>query len=92
MPDPLRIAVIDSGVHPDHPHIDAARLLPGFAIARDGRDSEDDTGDRLGHGTAVTAAIQAGRAVLSDKGLLAGSAVIPAPKQEIVRELLEGRL
>lgn len=41
---------------------------------------------------AVTAAIQAGRAVLSDKGLLAGSAVIPAPKQEIVRELLEGRL
>lgn len=58
LPDPLRIAVIDSGVHPVHPHIDAARLLPGFAIARDGGDSEADTGDRLGHGTAVTAAIQ----------------------------------
>ncbi|EKU73738.1 MULTISPECIES: subtilisin-like serine protease QhpE [Sphingobium] len=58
LPDPLRIAVIDSGVHPDHPHIDAARLLPGYAIARDGRDSEADTGDRLGHGTAVIAAIQ----------------------------------
>lgn len=41
---------------------------------------------------AVTAAVQAGRAVLGDKGLLAGFAVIPAPKQEIVRELLEGRL
>ena len=58
LPDPLRIAVIDSGVHPEHPHIDAARLLPGYAIARDGRDSEADTGDRLGHGTAVIAAIQ----------------------------------
>ncbi|MBB4149304.1 subtilisin-like serine protease QhpE [Sphingobium scionense] len=57
-PDPLRIAVIDSGVHPDHPHIDAVRLLPGYVIAKDGGDSEDDTADRLGHGTAVTAAIQ----------------------------------
>lgn len=58
MPDTLRIAVIDSGVHPDHPHIDAARLLPGFAIAKDGTDMGGDTIDRLGHGTAVTAAIQ----------------------------------
>ena len=58
MPDPLRIAVIDSGVHPDHPHIDAARLLPGFAIAKDGTDAGADYLDRLGHGTAVTAAIQ----------------------------------
>jgi subtilisin family serine protease len=57
MPDPVRIAVIDSGVHPDHPHIDAARLLPGFAVARDGAVTENDTLDRLGHGTAVTAAI-----------------------------------
>ncbi|QGP78845.1 subtilisin-like serine protease QhpE [Sphingobium sp. CAP-1] len=58
MPDPVRIAIIDSGVHPDHPHIDAARLLPGIAIAGDGAISESDTIDRLGHGTAVTAAIQ----------------------------------
>jgi subtilisin family serine protease len=57
MPDPIRIAVIDSGVHPDHPHIDAARLLPGFAVARDGAVTADDALDRLGHGTAVTAAI-----------------------------------
>ncbi|MBH1991616.1 MAG: S8 family serine peptidase [Sphingomonadaceae bacterium] len=60
MPKPIRIAVIDSGVHPDHPHIDAARLLPGFSIARDGAliEGEGASLDRLGHGTAVTAAIQ----------------------------------
>ncbi|MCI4590015.1 S8 family serine peptidase [Sphingobium sp. BYY-5] len=58
MPDPIRIAVIDSGVHPAHPHIDAARLLPGIAIAGDGSVNDMDSGDRLGHGTAVTAAIQ----------------------------------
>jgi subtilisin family serine protease len=58
MPEPLRIAVIDSGVHPEHPHIDAGRLLPGFTIAKDGMDMGADTVDRQGHGTAVTAAIQ----------------------------------
>jgi subtilisin family serine protease len=59
MPD-VRVAVIDSGVHPDHPHIAANRLLPGVAIASDGTVTADDeaTLDRLGHGTAVTAAIQ----------------------------------
>jgi len=59
MPD-IRVAVIDSGVHPDHPHIAADRLLAGVAIASDGTISADDeaTLDRLGHGTAVTAAIQ----------------------------------
>ena len=51
------VAVIDSGVHPDHPHIDAARLLPGFAVARDGVVTADYNLDRLGHGTAVKAAI-----------------------------------
>ncbi|MCP1470541.1 hypothetical protein J3E64_002229 [Sphingobium sp. OAS761] len=58
MSDPVRIAIIDSGVHPGHPHIDAARLLPGFAVAADGTVSRDEAVDRLGHGTAVTAAIQ----------------------------------
>ena len=53
MPDPVRIAIIDSGVHPDHPHIDAARLLPGFSVARDGSFTQGDTLDDLGHGTAV---------------------------------------
>lgn len=58
MPDPVRIAVIDSGVQPAHPHIDAARLLRGIAIEGDKANSEWDSCDALGHGTAVTAAIQ----------------------------------
>ena len=36
MAERVLVAVIDSGVHPDHPHIDAARLRPGFAIGADG--------------------------------------------------------
>jgi hypothetical protein len=58
--DPVRIAVIDSGVHPGHPHIIASRLLPGVAILADGslELGEDAALDRVGHGTAVTAAIQ----------------------------------
>lgn len=60
MADRLRIAVIDSGVHPAHPHIDAARLLPGFSLLADGTvlTGADEMVDTLGHGTAVTAAIQ----------------------------------
>lgn len=58
MPDAVRIAVIDSGVQPAHPHIDAGRLLPGFAIRGDDLYSELYSYDALGHGTAVTAAIQ----------------------------------
>lgn len=56
----VRVAVIDSGVHPDHPHITAANILPGVAIHSDGTriTDSDATLDRLGHGTAVTAAIQ----------------------------------
>lgn len=55
-----RIAVIDSGVHPTHPHIDAAHLLPGLSVLADGTVLTDpvETIDKLGHGTAVTAAIQ----------------------------------
>ncbi|MEH3048154.1 subtilisin-like serine protease QhpE [Sphingomonas adhaesiva] len=56
----IRIAVVDSGVHPRHPHIDARQLCGGVAVARDGAtmDGPDALLDRLGHGTAVTAAIQ----------------------------------
>lgn len=55
-----RIAVIDSGVHPSHPHIDATHLLPGLSVLADGTVLTDpvETLDKLGHGTAVTAAIQ----------------------------------
>jgi hypothetical protein len=47
-----RIAVIDSGVNPAHPHIARGSL------GSDGGWPENDFLDRLGHGTAVMAAIQ----------------------------------
>ena len=50
----LRIAVIDSGVHAGHPHIGPVEA----SIAFDDRGAEHpDFVDRLGHGTAVAAAI-----------------------------------
>lgn len=60
MAELMRIAVIDSGVHPAHPHIRADRLLPGLSLLADGTvlRSDDEILDKLGHGTAVTAAIQ----------------------------------
>lgn len=56
----VRIAVIDSGIFPGHPHIDAARIIGGCAVGRDGSIDTDSAAmiDRLGHGTAVAAAIQ----------------------------------
>jgi subtilisin family serine protease len=51
----VRIAVIDSGVHASHPHVNG--VAGGVAITADGRE-ENDFVDRLGHGTAVTAAIR----------------------------------
>ena len=61
----VSIAVIDSGAHPRHPHLGA--LADGVDLTRGtqrapspsaGADAHDLV-DRLGHGTAVTAAIQA---------------------------------
>ena len=49
------MAVIDSGVHTDHPHVEG--VVGGMAIEEDG-ERHDDYVDRLGHGTAVTAAIR----------------------------------
>lgn len=51
----VSVAVIDSGVNPGHPHV--ADVGGGVRIALTG-DIEDDFVDRLGHGTAVFAAIQ----------------------------------
>ncbi len=51
----VRVAVIDSGVDPGNPHIGS--IAGGVAIADNG-DEHDDLLDRLGHGTAVMAAIQ----------------------------------
>ena len=52
---PVRVAVIDSGVNPMHPHVGG--VAGGTAIAADGS-SGGDYIDRLGHGTAVAAAIR----------------------------------
>jgi len=50
----VRIAVIDSGVHAGHPHV--GNILGGAAFDDNGQE-HDDVIDRLGHGTAVAAAI-----------------------------------
>ena len=55
MKHPVRIAVIDSGVHAAHPHVNG--VAGGVGITLEGRE-EADYVDRLGHGTAVTAVIR----------------------------------
>ncbi len=55
MKTPIRIAVIDSGVHAAHPHVNG--VAGGVSILSDGTE-EADYLDRLGHGTAVTAVIR----------------------------------
>lgn len=54
----VRIATIDSGVAPRHPHLGA--VIGGASIQEDGtiRVGLEHVVDRLGHGTAVMAAIQ----------------------------------
>jgi len=51
----VRVAIIDSGVHATHPHVGG--VAGGFGIDDAGR-RHDDYVDRLGHGTAVAAAIR----------------------------------
>ena len=50
----MRVAIIDSGVHASHPHVGG--VAGGIAITEDG--DQPDYVDRLGHGTAVAAAIR----------------------------------
>ena len=52
----IRVAVIDSGVNPRHPHIRS--IAGGVCIGDEGTPQEGSYVDMLGHGTAVTAAIQ----------------------------------
>jgi subtilisin family serine protease len=51
----VRVAVVDSGVHASHPHVNG--VAGGVGIDVDGT-LHDDYVDRLGHGTAVIAAIK----------------------------------
>lgn len=52
---PVRVALIDSGVHASHPHVNG--VAGGVGIDSNGRE-HDDYVDRLGHGTAVAAVIR----------------------------------
>src|SRR5258707_4230980 len=55
----IRVAIIDSGVNASHPHI--GRVAGGVAVVGIGVETgveHADYVDRLGHGTAVTAAIR----------------------------------
>ncbi len=52
---PVRVAVIDSGAHASHPHVNG--IAGGVAILADGRE-ENEFVDRIGHGTAVAAVIR----------------------------------
>lgn len=55
----VRIAIVDSGVNPSHPHV--GRIAGGVAVVGNGAENgpeHSDYVDRLGHGTAVTAAIR----------------------------------
>jgi subtilisin family serine protease len=51
----VRIVVVDSGVHASHPHVGG--VAGGVSVTAAG-ELGDDYVDRLGHGTAVTAAIR----------------------------------
>jgi Subtilase family len=51
----IRIAIVDSGIHAAHPHVGG--VAGGIGISEDG-DETGDFLDRLGHGTAVAAAIR----------------------------------
>src|SRR6185436_2239327 len=61
----LKIAVIDTGINAGHPHICA----PTHAVVFDPDETEFSSEDNLGHGTAVTAAIQE-KAPLADYYIL----------------------
>jgi subtilisin family serine protease len=53
--DGVRVAVVDSGIHPANPHIGSTRVS-GVRVLPGG-DVDADFVDRIGHGTAVAAAI-----------------------------------
>ena len=50
----MKIAIIDSGIHPGHPHVGEIAGAVEITVAGEGLDATD----RLGHGTAVAGAIR----------------------------------
>ena len=58
MPEPTRVALIDSGIDPRHPDVRGrGQVLPGAVFGPGGRSEGGGDRDLLGHGTAVAAAI-----------------------------------
>lgn len=66
-----KIAVIDSGAYP-HPDL-AGRLLPGYNYI----DHSSDTGDQLGHGTAVAGVIAASGSMHGTLGVAPQAEIVP---------------
>ena len=85
----VRIAVVDSGVHAGHPHVGGVEQ--GVGIRDDGL-LDVDFVDRLGHGTAVTAAI---REKSPDAGIIAVKVFwrsLSTDVGSLVRGIDEGRV
>ncbi len=79
---PVRVVIVDSGVHAAHPHINGVHGGVGVDSAGE---LHDDYVDRLGHGTAVTAVIrekaptaQISVAKVFDRELAASAAALEA--------------
>ncbi|MDI3339611.1 MAG: S8 family serine peptidase [Sphaerobacter sp.] len=68
---PVVVAVLDTGVSPDHPDL-AGRVLPGWNFVADNADARDDAG----HGTFV-AGIIAGRRDGGVTGVAPGALILP---------------
>jgi Subtilase family len=80
----VRVAVIDSGVHPGHAHVPL--VAEGTAFAFDGT-THGDIVDRLGHGTAVAAAIVEKAPEVSLHVLKVFDRELRAPGEVLVRAL-----
>lgn len=64
----VRVAVVDSGIHAAHPHVDG--IVDAVAIGADGQPlpltfPDDRLSDRIGHGTAVARATATGALVVA---------------------------
>lgn len=65
----LNIAIIDSGINPNHPHVGKVEKGISFVVSPDGRvASKKDFSDEIGHGTAIAGLI---REKAPDAGIVA---------------------
>lgn len=66
------VAVVDSGVQPDHPDL-RGQLLPGYDFV----DNDNDPADEVGHGTHVAGIIAAARNDIGVRGVAYGAKLLP---------------